>query len=258
MNGMEIFLLIVVILVALLIMVINFYILVYFSHPEDNFTGGIWIYRILVIGVLTFACYLIFAIPLDITCAKREDSMQLPYDMDFLWLAINFACCVIIMFVLPMAIVLYNDDGETLKDSIKYALKISVMVGVFHIVMVCIYFFVVKEAEVDVKHIVKTTMDFLPSDVEMKKADLMKAYDATSEASYINIKLGIMNACTLHLTIIGSILLIFIEGYGLALLPMEFLNSYLNRPQIVSSDHSREMPKISSSPNSFCESKMRS
>lgn len=109
---MEIFLLIVVIFISIVVLITNFYILVYFSHPEDSFTKGIWLYRILVIGVLSFASYLIFAIPLDIACAKRADSMQLPYDMDLLWTIINFAICLILMFVLPMALILYNDESD--------------------------------------------------------------------------------------------------------------------------------------------------
>lgn len=49
MNGMEWFFLVVVIIISFVVLVTNFYILVYFSHPEDSFTKGIWIYRIIVV-----------------------------------------------------------------------------------------------------------------------------------------------------------------------------------------------------------------
>lgn len=67
----------------------------------------------------------------------------------------------------------------------------------------------------------------MPSDQRIDKDTA-----TTSEDDYVKIKLGFFNCCTLHLTFIGSILLVFLEGYGLASLPMEYLNSYLNRPQI--------------------------
>lgn len=53
------------------------------------------------------------------------------------------------------------------------------------------------------------------------------------EGAYVEIKMSLIMCCTLHLTIIGSFLFIFIAGYGLAYTPMEYLNAFLNRPQIV-------------------------
>lgn len=233
MDAIAWFLAVVVFMIAIIVLITNFYILVYFSHPEDNFTTGIWIFRGIVIGVLSFASYLIFAIPLDIACAKRSDSMQLPYNMDFFWTAINFAICFVLMFVLPMALILYTDDSDDWTESIKYAGKISSVVAVFHIICVVLYYFVISQAEIPVKHATKTTNDFVPSGKAMSQQDLQDYYLGTTiQNDYVAIKLGLMNSCTLHLTVIGSFLFIFLGGYGLALFPMEFLNSFLNRPQI--------------------------
>ena len=121
-------------------------------------------------------------------------------------------------------------------DSVKNAAKIAGGVAVFHIACVCVYVWVIGYAHLPAKHIVKTTMDFVPSESIMQlRKDLKDFYEATTirEDAYIKMKLGVLNSCTLHLTVIGSILLIFLGGYGLASVPMDFLNSYLNRPQIV-------------------------
>ena len=251
MDAIAIFLLVVVILVCLIVLVSNFYILVYFSHPEDGFTKGIWLYRGLVIGVLSFAGYLIFAIPLDIACAKRDDSMQLPYDMTFIWTAVNFIICFVLMFVLPMAMILYTDDSDDYIDAIKNAAKISSIVAVVHIIFVCVYIWVIGYSHIPTKHVVKSTLDFIPSEMKMDTTALSNFYLATTiESDYVKVKLGVLNSCTLHLTVIGSILLIFLGGYGLASVPMEFLNSYLNRPQIVVLSYPSATPKTSSSPSS--------
>ena len=42
--------------------------------------------------------------------------MQLPYDMNIFWTMINFVICFILMFVLPMAIILYTDDNDEFVD----------------------------------------------------------------------------------------------------------------------------------------------
>lgn len=119
-------------------------------------------------------------------------------------------------------------------DAVKNAAKISALVAVFHIIFVCLYIFVIGYAHIPTTHVVKSTFDFLPSEKLMSSEELKPFYAQTTiETDYVKIKLGVLNSCTLHLTVIGSILLIFLGGYGLASLPMEFLNSYLNRPQIV-------------------------
>lgn len=199
------------------------------------------------IGVLSFASYLIFAIPLDIACAKRADSMQLPYDMNFIWMAINFSICLVLMFVLPMAMILYSDDSENFMDSVKFAAKVSAAVALFHIVCVTLYAVIIQNAHIPARHVIKSTIDFLPSkDWTTGQQALDFYYTTTNESSFIKVKLGILNCCTLHLTVIGSFLLVFLGGYGLALFPMEFLNAFLNRPQIVNDLNFSEMPKTTS------------
>lgn len=116
----------------------------------------------------------------------------------------------------------------------KSASKIAGVIAFFHIVCVLIYMLVVENAHIPILHQVKSVQDFLPSDKAMLTKDIEEYYDnTTKDKNFIRIKLGLLNCCTLHLTVIGSILLVFLGGYGLAQLPMEFLNSFLNRPQIV-------------------------
>lgn len=161
--------------------------------------------------------------------------MQLPYDMNFIWMAINFSICFVLMFVLPMTMILYSDDSENFMDSVKFAAKVSAAVAVFHIICVAIYAVVIQNAHIPAKHVIKSTLDFLPSkDLTTGKNSEDYFYTTTNESSFLKVKLGLLNCCTLHLTVIGSFLLVFLGGYGLALFPMEFLNAFLNRPQIVS------------------------
>ena len=49
MTGIEWFFAVVVVMISVIVLITNFYILVYFSHPEDSFTQGIWLYRTLVV-----------------------------------------------------------------------------------------------------------------------------------------------------------------------------------------------------------------
>ena len=113
MSAMLIFLTVVCIIIVVFIFIGNVYVLAYFSHPEDQITDGIWYYRGLVIISLSFACYIIFAIPLDISSANRADSIGLGYPMDFIWAFINFVICLAVMFLLPFALVVYTNTEST-------------------------------------------------------------------------------------------------------------------------------------------------
>ena len=108
------------------------------------------------------------------------------------------------------------------------------LVAVFHIVCVTLYAFLITNAHIPFLHTTKTTVDFVTSKMIMTPQNVLDYYYfTTSEPGFVRIQLGLLNCCTLHLTVIGSILLVLLGGYGLALFPIEFLNQFLNRPQIV-------------------------
>ena len=96
------------------ILIINVYILVYFSHPDDGNTKGIYFYRIIVIASLCSACYFIFSIPLDMVNVDRDDLMNLGYPMDWIWTGVNFFMALTIMFFLPFALITYSDEHDTI------------------------------------------------------------------------------------------------------------------------------------------------
>jgi LMBR1-like membrane protein len=159
--------------------------------------------------------------------------MKLPYDMDFIWTAINFSICFVLMFFLPMALALYNDESEDWQQTVKYAIKVSAIIALGHIAFVSLYYIIVSTAQLPVKHVAKRMVDVIPSSGRVVSQTALDFYLPTSVMSnWISIKLGFFNCCTLHLTVIGSLLLILLGGYGLASFPMEFLNAFLNRPQI--------------------------
>ncbi len=56
---------------------------------------------------------------------------------------------------------------------------------------------------------------------------------ATLPYAFISVPLSFLMSCTLHIVVLGSFLFVFLAGYGLAYLPIEYLNAFLNRPQIV-------------------------
>lgn len=120
-DALLIFLGFVIFMIFCFVFVGNIYVLTYFSHPEDKMTYGIWYYRILVILALSFAQYLVFAIPLDIASATRTDSIGLGYPMSWIWTIINFVVCICVMFCLPLALIIYNNDEDSFVSQFSYS-----------------------------------------------------------------------------------------------------------------------------------------
>jgi len=104
---------VVIFLIIIGILIANIYILAYFSHPEDSYSKGIWFYRILVVFGLSCASYLMFAIPVDLSSVDRIDSVNLGIPMHVVWKIINVVVAVALIFLLPFALIIYNDDGES-------------------------------------------------------------------------------------------------------------------------------------------------
>jgi len=231
-DAMKLFLAIVIFLIFVFIFIGNVYVLAYFSHPEDRMTFGIWYYRILVILALSFANYLIFLIPLDIASAVRDDSIGLGYKMSWIWTIINFFACMSIMFFLPLALIVYNNEEEGFKRIAKYALKTAGIVLSFHIIFCMIYFFLCGAAQIPIQVASRDIYTLMKSTTETKFSPT-KVVQYTEEGAYVEMPLTFLVCCTLHITVIGSFLFIFLAGYGLAYAPMEYLNAFLNRPQIV-------------------------
>jgi hypothetical protein len=233
MDAFKIFLGVVIFLIFIIIFISNIYILAYFSHPEDKMTFGIWYYRVLVILALSFANYLVFLVPLDIASAKRDDSISLGYNMSLIWTIINFLACMTVMFFLPLALIVYNNEEEGFKRIAKYALRTAGIILSFHILCCCLYYFFCGTSQIPVEvasnsiyNIMKSTQtnDFVDANVKQFYPD---------KSMYVELPLTFLVCCTLHITVLGSFFFVVIGGYGLAYAPMQFLNDFLNRPQIV-------------------------
>lgn len=145
MDILKIFLFIIILFIAITVLVMNVYILAYFSHPEDTSTKGIWFYRIIVLVSLCISSYIVFAVPLDlinIRSGVRDDTFDLGLNMDYGWKIINIIVALLIIFVLPFSIITYNDPSDKIMSSLKSNLCYTVFSILIHFPgLLVLYFF---------------------------------------------------------------------------------------------------------------------
>lgn len=114
---MDALLIISCIIIAVLMMVVNFYILVIYSHPDDRGWGVSLFCRGLVIFGLTLSWAQVLMLPLDVSNSKGTGG---GLDMDNFWIAIYMMLAIMVIFLMPTAIYVYESDDE--KPMVKIAI----------------------------------------------------------------------------------------------------------------------------------------
>lgn len=107
---MEVFMIVLLSIIALVLLVANIYLLAYYSHPDDKGFGVDLIAKIvMVLGMtLTWAAVLMF--PLDVSNARSTET--LPFRMDLFWMIIYITIAAFILIIIPICIFYYEADPE--------------------------------------------------------------------------------------------------------------------------------------------------
>lgn len=116
----------------------------------------------------------------------------------------------------------------------KYALKFAGSVLSFHILFCIMYYFFCSKAQVPIN---VASINVAKVQKSNQNVALFTNFSFMSQIildyAFIEVPLSFLMACTLHIVVLGSFLFVFLAGYGLAYAPLEYLNDFLNRPQIV-------------------------
>ncbi|KAF0697385.1 Aste57867_11937 [Aphanomyces stellatus] len=109
------FLVVVVVIMTLVFLAVNFYILVYFQHPDDKNTAYFPKALVILGFLLAEACVLL--LPLDVAnnstaigCAAGWNSACGNLDMETLWLIVFMSIAVFLVVLLPYSIYFYESD----------------------------------------------------------------------------------------------------------------------------------------------------
>lgn len=103
---MEPFLVIVTIILTVLLLLVNFYLLAIYCHPDDKGLGTSLILKILVMVGLTLSWASILLMPLDVANTRSKGGL----DMITLWEAMFVIIAIDVLILLPFFIMLYETD----------------------------------------------------------------------------------------------------------------------------------------------------
>lgn len=232
------YLILVAVVMLIVVLVSNFYILVYFSHEEDK--NHAYFPKFLVVLGLSVAMFLVLLLPLDV--GNKGDNL-LP--MKQIWFAFFIIVAVLIVVVNPFAIFYYeegdNSVGKQFAGALKYTFCSTLIFG---LVFALLYVFL-NVAEIPVQLMAQDM--FQPADVvtywksdykymctELK--DRAYPYGAGKircdlKASVLTLPMSFPVYLIGLLSILGWFFFCIFAGIGIPALPMDLLMTFVNRPK---------------------------
>jgi LMBR1 domain-containing protein 1 len=114
--GFSWFLILVAVVLAVMVVISNVYILVYYSHPEDK--NQAWVPKGIIVFGLSLAVYCVLLYPLDVANTKAcgaefsQSSCTLTLPMHTIWLAVFIAILVMTFAIIPFTVFFYEADSD--------------------------------------------------------------------------------------------------------------------------------------------------
>lgn len=106
---MDVFLIIITIIFSILLLVVSFYILALYCHPDDRGFGSHILLKVLVIVGLTLSWAQVLMVPLDVANSRGEGG---DLDMMSFWNTIYCIIAFMVTILLPFAIFMYETDED--------------------------------------------------------------------------------------------------------------------------------------------------
>eukprot|EP00753_Platysulcus_tardus_P002568 PLAT11677.1.p1 GENE.PLAT11677.1~~PLAT11677.1.p1 ORF type:complete len:560 (+),score=308.21 PLAT11677.1:87-1682(+) len=253
-------LVIMTVVLSLLLLVINFYLLVYYQHPDDKNVA--YFPKVLVVFGLLFVEACVLLLPLDvanksgsIACnAWQADGIYSVafcggLNMTLLWQIVYMSIAVFIVVLIPFAILYYEaDDGMDNVGNSQFcsALKFEVVLLVVIVGLSAILFALANTTQLPLTEMVAKPSEAVNLTAAVAAAngsisDVMASLTVASgdvcacEASAITLDFNVTYPIylTALLSFIGWWFFVLFGGIGMIALPMDLLNAFAHRPKIM-------------------------
>jgi len=224
---MDAFLLISIIVVAVVLLLVNIYLLAIFIHPDDKGFGTSIFPKIVVVLGLTLAWGQVFMVPLDVANSRGDGG---GINMDVFWKIVLIADAIFLVFLIPFAIFRYEGDEEAgffkrLWSSLCYTFGTVIF---FALVIGISYAFLSKA------NIPLTSYGFAASNVTSSTGAV--SWDTLSTNSIghstsLQLDVSFPVYIMAFFSFIGWIFFLLFGGLGLFAIPMDLINDFRYRPK---------------------------
>ncbi|GIQ88979.1 LMBR1-like membrane protein [Kipferlia bialata] len=224
---MDVALLIAAIVVAILTIVCSFYFYLYWSHEEDKYNG--WYGIITVVLGMSLAIWLVILPAFD-TMNTSSGGDTLP--MEIIWQVAAMAIIVFLAVLIPMAVFLYESEGESIGCMKQFcgAVGYTVVAAVVFTLLAYLMFATIGYAEIPTPVYYATLETYVEGTIPTTSTGaLLDTVDIKIRPSFFVYIIGIIS-------FVGYILFTVFGAVGIVALPMDLINEFRKRPHPMPDD----------------------
>lgn len=211
------------IIIAFLMLFVNFYVLVVYSHPDDKGFGTSLFAKFLVIVGLFLCWAQILVLPVDVANTRTDGG----FDMDLFWKIIYCTVFVFIVFLIPFSMFFYEtDDEKSFCSRVITALFFEIGTAIVVIILIIVTWVFLRYADIPVTHL---TRDFSTSMISSSSTANFSG-DQSQESTSLELSVGIIIYMIASLSFVGWFLFGVFAGVGLSALPIDLILSWQHRP----------------------------
>ena len=253
------FLILVVCVIFIILMIVNFYILVHFSHPDDKNTA--FFPRVLIIFSLLLCEASVLLIPLDVANGTNSIACQQGWandvscgnlNMELFWQIIYWCIACLILVIIPFSIFLYEADDALVESKIQpycEATKYTFACMVISSLLIGLLYFFLNDTRIPISSYnpsegtnawviynadnTGTLWDAnsFPPPISTQEKALAADITATKTDEILTFKVSVTVYVVGLLSFVGWFLFSIFGGIGFSSLPADLINAYINRPQ---------------------------
>lgn len=225
---MDVFMLVMTIILAVVLIIVNIYLLAYYSHPDDKGHVSAYICMGVVIIGMTLSWAQVLMLPLDVSNARSSmGSLR----MDIFWMVVYIATGVMLLFIIPIFSSWYESDPEwTCCQKICFSFCYFIVSTVVILVILLVTYAFLSTAEIPVTTVNCSILDMQPSNTTSS----IELNSCTTSASTLDIGVSFIIYCIGFMSFISWFLFCLFGGIGLPALPLDYIYDFCTRPKKVS------------------------
>lgn len=215
-------LIVVTVISIILMLAINIYLFIMYSHPDDLKSASGWFSRIVIVFGSALGWGLVLMLPLDVANSRGDGG---GFNMELFYMIMFIIFFAFIVVIAPFTLFYYeSDDEKSFFGRLCYALWMEIGVAIVTIILVFIAYGAMRKTDLANYEILQYSA-FMTSEAQI---------DTSSQTTWTN---GVQ--CTLpgfifiivFVIFIGWFLFVIFGGVGLVALPMDMIIDYFYRPR---------------------------
>jgi len=216
--------LVMTIILAVLLIIINIYLLAYYCHPEDRGFGSSLVCKIVVILGMTLSWAQVLMLPLDVSNTRGFGG---GIRMDIFWIVIYISTAVTVLVIIPGLTFYYEADPDwNCWEKLKYSFCYLIVTIVIVIAILLITYAFLSTAEIPI-----ITISCPITNTQMSKGITLNIIDCSRNESTMSIDVSFPIFVIGLMSFFSWFLFVIFGGIGLSALPLDFIYDFCTRPK---------------------------